>query len=244
MPDGGKLIISMHNQALGKHEFDKQKIQSGDYVMISISDSGCGISNEIQEHIFNPFFSTKDVGKGTGLGLSMEFSFINRNRGHINLYSEPDEGTRIHLYFPRATNKTKQHKESQASEVITVKGENEIILIVDDEEQLRELTIEILNAQGYQTLSAKDGAEAIDILRSQQTVDLLFSDIVMPGDLNGYQLAEKARELRPHIKIQLTTGLANISPVNSQQAAASMNVLQKPYSRVNLITCINKIFGR
>ncbi len=244
MPDGGKLIINMHNQRLEQNRFDQHEIQPGNYVAIIISDSGTGIPKNIQEQVFDPFFSTKDVGKGTGLGLSMIYGFVNRNQGHINLYSEPGEGTRINMYLPRATNEDEAETKHSATEKLNAKGQNETILVVDDEQQLRELAVEILNAQGYRTLSAKDGNEALEILRSDTTIELLFCDIIMPGGINGYQLADKAKKLRPAIKIQLATGLANISPVNAQQQEAGLNILQKPYTRSSLINCINKIFGR
>ncbi len=243
MPDGGKLIIGLNNEVLGENEFDNQNIQSGDYVCITIGDTGTGIPKEIQEHVFDPFYSTKDVGKGTGLGLSMIYGFMNRNQGHIHLYSEPGEGTHINLYFPRSEKEHAQPVKKINADELKPSGQNETILIVDDEESLRELAAELLRAQGYQVLTAENGNEALTILAGEQPVDLLFSDVVMPGGMNGYQLVEKARGLRANIKIQLTTGLADISPGNTQQPIPTENILQKPYSRSNLINYINKIFS-
>ncbi|MCW9013963.1 MAG: PAS domain S-box protein [Gammaproteobacteria bacterium] len=243
MPNGGTLIISIHNQALGQNEFNNKQFQSGDYVVVVIGDSGCGIPKEAQERIFDPFFSTKEVGKGTGLGMSMVYGFVKRNHGYINLYSEPGEGTSINMYFPRAsTDNARQHKKTQSTNITETRGQNETILIVEDEENLRELACELLSAQGYKILTAENGEAAIEILRSNETVDLLFCDIIMPGGMNGYQVAEKAKALRPSLKIQLTSGLADKSIVNSYTLESEFNILQKPYSRSDLIKCINNYF--
>ncbi len=244
MPEGGTLTISMCNKVLSKHEFGNEEIQPGDYVVIAVSDSGSGIPRDIQEHIFDPFFSTKEVGKGTGLGMSMVYGFVKRNRGCINLYSEPGEGTRINMYFPRGVEGDAQQAENRKKEKMEARGRNETVLVVEDEAHLRELALEILDSRGYRALSAENGDTAIDILRGEAHIDLLFCDIVMPGGMNGYQVAEQAGALRPGIKVQLTSGLADIASVNTQQTESGLNILQKPYSRSDLINCINKNFGR
>ena len=244
MPDGGKLIINMSNHVIGQNEVNDIKLKSGEYVSIMIGDNGCGIPVDIQEHIFDPFFSTKEVGKGTGLGMSMVYGFVKRNEGYTKLYSEPGMGTTITMYFPRAKTGDTQQQIKQSGEVIEVKGQDETILIVEDEKNLRQLAVELLSAQGYSTIQAENGDAAIDILRSDEHIDLLFCDIVMPGGMNGYQVAEKARELRPHLKIQLTSGLADQSQSNMHEAELKLNVLQKPYSRLDLINCIEQIFSK
>lgn len=244
MPDGGELNFKLYNQVLDKGEASKDKIKSGDYIVIVIADTGCGIPKEIQEIIFDPFFSTKEVGKGTGLGMSMVYGFVNRNHGLINLYSEPGEGTSIKIYFPRAKPGDLRQKEIQSREDIESKGHEKTILIVEDEENLRELVIEFLAIQGYRTLHVENGDAAIKILSSDEHIDLLFCDIVMPGGMNGYQVSEKARELRPHLAIQLTSGLADISPDSAVQAVLETNILQKPYSRSDLIKCVGKFFEK
>jgi PAS domain S-box-containing protein len=244
MPDGGKLSFNLYNQAPYQGEAGKDKIKSGDYVVIVITDTGCGIPKEIQEDIFDPFFSTKEVGKGTGLGMSMVYGFVNRNQGFINLYSEPGEGTRIKIHFPRAKSGDFRQKEIQSSEINEAKGHNKTILIVEDEVDLRELDIELLTIQGYHLLHADNGESAIKILSSDVHIDLLFCDIVMPGGINGYQVSEKARELRPHLDILLTSGLANVSPNSAVQAVMETNILQKPYSRSDLIECVGKFFEK
>jgi len=244
MPGGGKLFINMNNQVLDQNKINDDQLQSGDYVVIKISDTGCGIAKDIQEHIFDPFFSTKEVGKGTGLGMSMVYGFIKRNQGHIHLYSVPGEGTSISMYFPRAKTGDTQQNKKQSSETIEVKGRNETILVVDDEKSLRQLAVELLGLHGYQTLQAENGAAAIEILRSNEHIDLLFCDIVMPGGMDGYQVAEKARELRPDLKIQLTSGLADKSPTDAQQHVLKLNILQKPYSHSDLINCVSQLIEK
>ena len=244
MPDGGELNFNIYNLVLDKDEANKDNVKSGDYVVIVIADTGCGIPKEIQENIFDPFFSTKEVGKGTGLGMSMVYGFVNRNHGFINLYSEPGEGTRIKIYFPRAKSTDLPQKEIKSREDIESKRHEKTILIVEDEENLGDLVIELLTIQGYHTLHAENGKAAIKILSSDEHIDLLFCDIVMPGGMNGYQVSEKARELRPHLAIQLTSGLADIPPSSGVQAVLETNILQKPYSRSDLIKCINKFFEK
>ncbi len=244
MPNGGELHFKLYNLVLNKDEASKDKIDPGDYVVIVIADTGCGIPKEIQEDIFDPFFSTKEVGKGTGLGMSMVYGFVNRNHGFINLYSEPGKGTRINIYLPRAKSGDLRQKEIQSRENIEVKGNNKTILIVEDEENLRELVIELLTIQGYHTLQAGNGKAAIKILSSEKHIDLLLCDIVMPGGMNGYQVSEKARELRPHLAIQLTSGLAELPPNSAVQTVREINILQKPYSRSDLIKCVGKFFEK
>ncbi len=176
--------------------------------------------------------------------MSMVYGFVKRNEGYIKLYSEPGMGTTITMYFPRAKTGDTQQQIKQSGEVIEVRGQDETILIVEDEKSLRQLAVELLSAQGYNTIQAENGDAAIDILRSDEYIDLLFCDIVMPGGMNGYQVAEKARELRPHLKIQLTSGLADQSQSNMHEAGLKLNVLQKPYSRLDLINCIEQIFSK
>jgi two-component system, cell cycle sensor histidine kinase and response regulator CckA len=241
MPDGGRLAINMYNKVLNQDEIVNEQSLTGDYVLIVIEDSGQGISLAAQEHIFDPFFSTKEVGKGTGLGMSMVYAFVKRSQGLIKLYSEPGLGTSIKMYFPRTTTADSK-QENTKSKVTKIQEHNKTILVVEDEIHLKELAVELLGIYGYNTLQAEDGEAAIKIIRSNQHIDLLFSDIVMPGGMNGYQLASKARELRPDLKIQLTSGLADKKPANERQAELGLHFLQKPYTQADLINCVNKFF--
>ncbi|VAW68111.1 Phytochrome, two-component sensor histidine kinase; Cyanobacterial phytochrome B [hydrothermal vent metagenome] len=244
MPEGGEILIEISNQVLDKCNFENQEGLEGDYVVVSVNDTGTGISKEIQEHIFDPFFTTKEIGKGTGLGMSMVYGYIKRNNGCINIYSQPGEGTRVSMCFPRSITitDTMEHDHNGATTRNKYRGENETILVVDDEPQLRDLAVEILQAQGYQTLVAENGNMAIEILQGDAKVDLLFCDVIMPG-LNGYQVAEKVRQLRPELIIQLTSGLADVSAMTEQKPLTELNVLQKPYLRSSLIDCIAASLG-
>jgi len=241
MPNGGRLTINIHNDYFGEDRIQETfEIEAGDYVAISVSDTGHGIPEEIRENIFDPFFTTKAVGKGTGLGMSMVYGFVKRNNGYINIYSEIDRGTTVTLYLPYAQPEHQHTDTNEVSPVHTGRGNNEIILVVEDEPQLRELAVELLQAAGYETLTAVDSKSAMSIIQSDAKFDLLFCDVIMPGGMNGYQIAEKARELRPELKIQLTSGLAEKSLATEQQAELSLNLLQKPYSQHSLLDCISE----
>jgi len=245
MPNGGQLTINIHNDHFGEDRMQEAfKIEAGDYVVISVSDTGHGIPEEIKENIFDPFFTTKAVGKGTGLGMSMVYGFVKRNNGYINIYSETDKGTTINLYLPYAEPEHQHTDSNEVSLVHTGRGNNEIVLVVEDEPQLRELAIELLQAAGYDTLTADDSNSAMSIIQSDAKIDLLFCDVIMPGGMNGYQIAENARELRPELKIQLTSGLAEKSLATEQQAELSLNLLPKPYSQHSLLECISKHFNK
>ncbi|HED34018.1 MAG TPA: DUF3365 domain-containing protein [Gammaproteobacteria bacterium] len=242
MPDGGILTFQLSNHTEVDNVANQQDIKPGEYVLIKISDTGCGMSEDIQEHIFDPFFSTKEVGKGTGLGMSMVYGFVNRSQGHISLQSEPGVGTQFSIYLPRCKDdKLDQPVDLKTVTAITSEKQDRTVLVVDDEEHLRELAQDILSAQGYQTLAAANGKEALEILRGEQHIDILFCDIVMPGGISGYQVANEAKKLRPEISIQLTSGLADTSLLETGEETSNSNILQKPYNRASLITCINKI---
>lgn len=242
MPDGGMLSITMYNKSIGQDN-DKQ-LKAGDYVVITVTDSGSGIAIDIQEHVFDPFFTTKEIGKGTGLGMPMVYAFVKRNQGSINLISEPGEGTSIIMYLPRATSDNIQRQNQSTVKTDEAKGNDETILVVEDEESLRELAINILSANGYRTIQAKNGNEAEEILRGNEYIDILFSDIIMPGGMTGLQLAKIAKELRPDLKILLTTGCADEDLENGGRFEDREDILQKPYRHAELIKSINKLLEK
>jgi CheY-like chemotaxis protein len=183
----------------------------------------------VQEHIFDPFFTTKPPGKGTGLGMSMVFGFISRSKGHIKIYSEPKIGTTLNLYLPRA------HEASEKPLQLNDQTENpaphgqETILIVDDEEDLLEMAKEYLSALGYQTLTAINASQALEQLNKCAAIDLLFSDVVMPGGINGYELAEQATAKYPKLKVLLTSGFTSAAISKNGQARFNAHLLPKPY---------------
>lgn len=235
MPDGGVLAIETFNLVLGKDSVgDNPGSDAGDYIVVSVSDTGTGMSKVIREQIFDPFFSTKDTGKGTGLGLSMVYAFVQRSGGFIKVHSEPGEGTTFRIFLPRVLhcadsmtvpNETVDQELSRGSETV---------LVVDDEELLVDLVVLQLEDLGYHALSAGNGEEALGILKANSDIDLLFSDIIMPGKLDGYGLALAAKKIRPSLKVLLTSGFAKEREgfsANGNKAVARLaaKLLSKPY---------------
>ncbi len=217
----------------------------GDYVQVSIEDSGCGIEAEQLDRIFEPFFTTKPQGKGTGLGLAMVFGFIKRSGGHIRVQSEPGAGTCFELYLPRSM----QHEASQAQPEdasnpaeapAASSGGGATILVVDDEQDLLELASETLRAQGYRALTAANGEQALQILSQHDEIQLLLTDIVMPGRINGYELAEQARQCRPGVSILLTSGYTEKVSKNDAASRDQTDLLKKPYQPAELIRRVRR----
>ncbi len=244
MPDGGILSIrttrhSIHNDS----SRTDLPLPAGDYVKLSISDSGTGMAKSIRDRALEPFFTTKDQGKGTGLGLSMVYGFTERSGGHISLHSEPGLGTTVNLYLPRA--KGIEITEKPHSHATQDKGGEEKILIVDDEAALLEVASSILAKQGYEILKATSGQEALALLQGNPDTDLLFTDVIMPGGLDGFQLAAKARKLFPDLKILMASGYTRFreSPDSNDYDTLrnlSDQLLQKPYSRSILTSTVRK----
>ncbi|MCW8933567.1 MAG: response regulator [Gammaproteobacteria bacterium] len=238
MPNGGKLTIKTHNIHFDSIESTQLKLNRGDYVQLSIADTGTGMSNEICRKIFEPFFSTKG-DKGTGLGLSQVYGYINQSGGAVHVYSEPDVGTKISLYIPRHIQNDAAHLDIEAEPSIKKLQGNETILVVDDELSLLELTCQILSSYGYNTMQANTAKKALKILEDKQ-IDLLITDIIMP-EMDGYELSKLALEKHPDLKIQLISGF-NIEP---DESIINTNLykqqLSKPYSKHELLSKIRNL---
>ena len=234
MSGGGRLTIETRNATLDAAYCSQYpNVIAGEYVQLSISDTGTGIPAELQERIFEPFYTTKAEGKGTGLGLAMVFGFIERSKGHINVYSESGVGTTFHLYLPRSVEQEETTEASEPQPTILPPG-SETILVVDDEPGLVSLAQDSLQLLGYHVLTAMDGNQALEQLAAEPSISLLFSDVVMPGGLNGYQLAEKARETLPELKVLLTSGYTKKAVAQNGQAQFDANLLNKPYTQSEL----------
>ncbi len=234
----GKLTIETYNSTLDKNYcMHNPGVVAGDYVQLTVSDNGSGITQEQQVHIFDPFYTTKEQGKGTGLGLSMVFGFVKRSGGHIKVYSEPDIGSTFRLYLPRSSAAQHEDETNGSNNVLPHKGE-ETILIVDDELALLELVEELLQALGYKTITASSGVEALQRLAESPEVALLFSDVVMPGGINGYELAEQAVELYPDLKVILTSGYTKMASARNGQARFNADLISKPYKLSDLTSRI------
>ena len=230
----GQLTIETRNAVLDEaYCAHNPGAKPGEYVQLAVSDNGEGIASEKQDHIFEPFYTTKEQGKGTGLGLAMVFGFVKRSRGYIKLYSEPGIGTTFHLYLPGITgeNETVRQTHNQAREIF--RG-SETLLIVDDEASLLELARESLQAQGYRIITAVNGKQALEKLAEGPAVDLLFSDVVMPGGINGFELAEQAKAKYPRLKVLLTSGYSKKVVARNGQARFETNLLNKPYALADL----------
>jgi signal transduction histidine kinase len=231
MPDGGAFAIRTANVTIGgdrRLEIEGE-IPAGDYVLLSVSDTGVGMDEDVLERAFEPFFTTKDVGKGSGLGLSQVHSFVTSAGGHIKVESAPGKGTSFHIYLPRSAQEERPRKQSEETGVAG--GGCETILVVEDDPAVLEVALRTIRGFGYEVITALNGRDALEILRGGQRVDLVFSDVVMPEGMNGYQLAAAARALDPGIRILLTSGY---SAGHRPGHDPSLPMLHKPYTRVQL----------
>ena len=230
MVGGGKLCIETSNKLLDAKFCSRHAgLSPGEYVCLLISDTGAGIELDKIDQIFEPFFTTKPQGKGTGLGLAMVFGFAQRSRGHINVQSMPGEGATFKLYLPKSLSTVLQQAETEAERLEDPTG-SETILVVDDEQGLREMVESLLMGLGYTVITATDGKQALSILKKQPGIDLLFSDVVMPSGVNGYELAEQVRMSNPRIKVLLTSGYVDKTITHAGHERFKANVLTKPYS--------------
>jgi len=233
MPGGGQLIIVTGNRSLdADYASQHAEVQPGDYAVIEVSDTGVGMPPEVESHIFEPFYTTKEEGKGTGLGLSMVFGFMKQSGGHINVYSEVGIGTTIRLFLRRAD------AGAEASGAVVpaavVRGSGETVLAVEDNASLRRVVVRQLTELGYRVLEAENAQTALRVLESEP-VDLLFTDIVMPGGTSGYELARTVLSRWPQIQIVLTSGFPE-NKINGDGDGNErhLRLLSKPYRRDDL----------
>jgi PAS domain S-box-containing protein len=231
-PNGGKVTIETANCDLDEDYVAAlpEPVQPGQYVQIAVTDTGVGIDKSTLERVFEPFFTTKGVGKGTGLGLSQVYGFVRQSDGHVKIYSEIGEGTTVKIYLPRHVGGDDRYDDTVRRRDETGAIGAETILVVEDDEAVRKYTIEILTELGYQVLTAADGVAALEILDQQPDIDLLFADIVMPGGLNGRQLADEAMLRRPRLKVLFTTGYSRNAIVHNGRPDAGVQMIGKPYS--------------
>jgi PAS domain S-box-containing protein len=229
MPDGGTLTIETANTTLRHDRLRHEGAPDGDYVMVSVSDTGTGMTGDVLEHAFEPFFTTKPQGKGTGLGLSQVYGFARQSEGTVALTSEVGEGTKVVLYIPRAV-----PEKEIVPEARPLAHGSERILLVEDEEGVRVLTAEILRELGFEVLEASDGPSALALLRRDTHIALLLTDVGLPGGLNGRQVAEQARELRPELRVLFTTGYARQAFADDGSLGPRYDLLRKPYLRAEV----------
>ena len=225
MPDGGTLTIRSHNLAQGSPLLPSAAM--GDCVMIEVADTGCGMSPTILERAFEPFFTTKPTGQGTGLGLSMAYGFVKQSGGEIVLTSEPGQGTSVRIFLQRSAAEAARPEESSPAPLL---GGPETILVVEDEEDVRSSTVELLSALGYQVFEAPDAASAVGVIDSGARIDLVFSDVMMPGKMSSLELSKVVRDKLPGAQILFTSGYAEGVVTHDGRLDAGVNLLQKPYN--------------
>ena len=227
MPGGGKLIIETSNTHLdGAYVAHDRELKAGQYVCISVSDTGSGMDPEVMSRAFDPFFTTKPIGQGTGLGLSMIYGFARQSEGSVKLYSEFGRGTTVKLYLPRFRGPAPDHPSAEGGEAGHT---DEGVLVVEDDAIVRSLIVEVLAEFGYRAIEASDGVEGLRILRSDRRLDLLVTDIGLPG-MNGRQMSEAARAVRPGLKILFMTGYAENAALASGFLAPGMEMITKPFA--------------
>jgi PAS domain S-box-containing protein len=231
MPVGGRLVIETANALLDKAYVSSlnESIEPGEFVLIAVTDTGAGMDKTTQERAFEPFFTTKEVGKGTGLGLSQVYGFARQSAGHVRIYSEIGEGTTVKIYLPRSVSDAEKSVTDASNDVSRWTG-RERILVVEDDDSLRGYASEILEELGYRVLSASDGVAALEILGREDRIDLLLTDVVMPGGLNGRQLADKATFLRPFLRVLYMTGYTRDPIIHQGRLDAEINLISKPFS--------------
>ncbi|MBR7621782.1 response regulator [Phenylobacterium sp. 20VBR1] len=243
MPEGGKLTIETDNTELDERyaETDAEVIP-GQYVVVAVSDCGEGMSKETLDRVFEPFFTTKEVGKGTGLGLSMVYGFVKQSGGHVTIYSEPGMGTTVKLYFPRF------YGETEAIEAIPESAMprgtlEDIVLVVEDNDEVRSFSTEALRDLGYGVLEVADAEAALEILRSDAEISLLFTDVVLPGK-SGRVLSDMARTIRPDLPVLFTTGYSRNAIVHNGRLDPGVQLLGKPFTTAQLATRVRDVLDK
>lgn len=229
MPDGGKLTIETANRWLDERGAAERGLDAGQYVTICVSDTGVGIGKDDLSRVFDPFFTTKPIGQGTGLGLSMVYGFARQSHGHVRIYSEVDQGTMVCIYLPRQDGEIEEDDAVAMTLPPDAHAEG-TILVVDDEPTVRMLIVEALSDLGYRCIEASDGPAGVKLLRSDLTIDLLITDVGLPGGLNGRQVAEEARKLQPELNVLFVTGYAENAVLNHGHIERGMEVLTKPFA--------------
>ncbi|MBV8683981.1 MAG: response regulator [Caulobacteraceae bacterium] len=217
-----------------------EEVAPGQYVMVAVTDTGCGMTREVMERVFEPFFSTKPEGHGTGLGLSMVYGLIKQSKGHVKIYSEPGEGTTIKLYVPRAVQLEEALQEAHSG---PAGGGDETILVVEDDEQVCETAVAMLSELGYRVLKARDAASALNVVESGVAIDLIFTDVVMPGPMRSHELAARAHEKIPGVSVLFTSGYTENSIVHGGRLDPGVELLSKPYTREALARKVRHVLS-
>jgi CheY-like chemotaxis protein len=238
MPGGGKLIVETGWSFLDEsYASIHSDVRPGHYALIAVSDTGTGIPAAILDMVFNPFFTSKEPGKGTGLGLSMVYGFVKQSGGHIKIYSEEGHGTTIKMYLPPGT---EAPLASGAAAAPIIQGGHERILVVEDDKLVKDYVLTQLHSLGYATLDAANAAAALAIVEAGNEFDLLFTDVIMPGAMNGRQLADELQKDRPGMKVLFTSGYTENAIIHHGRLDSGVLLLAKPYRKSDLAGMIRK----
>ncbi len=243
MPEGGTLLIKSTNVVLDE-DYSKQEeeVAPGDYVELAVSDTGAGMPPDVLDRVFEPFFTTKDVGEGSGLGLSMVYGFAKQSNGHVTIHSEIGHGTTVKLYMPRSQESLRP--QDMADEKSDHVPGSERILVVEDDPNVRNVPVRLLRTYGYKIVEAGDGKEAIAHLENDQKFDLIFTDIVLPGGMNGVEIAQEAQRIQPNIKVLFTTGYAEGAVVDELDLDPAVMLVNKPYRKAELLDKVRTILDK
>jgi CheY-like chemotaxis protein len=228
VPYGGRLTVETANKWLDERAARERDLSPGQYVSLCVTDTGVGMTPEVIARAFDPFYTTKPLGQGTGLGLSMVYGFVRQSGGQVRIYSEMGSGTTVCLYLPRLSGGAHPLDDLKTSEEHIEEGAGETVLVIDDEPTIRMLIADVLTEHGYNVIEADGSSKGLRILQSDVRVDLLITDVGLPGSINGRQVADAARITRPELKVLFITGFAENAVVGNGHLAAGMAVLTKP----------------
>ena len=233
MPNGGKLTIETANSHLDEEYALAQGIAAGQYVAICVTDTGEGMTTDVIDKVFEPFFTTKPTGQGSGLGLSQVYGFVKQSNGHVRIYSEPGAGTTVKVYLPRTMSAEASATPQTAQQIPQGSGDT-VILVVEDDPNVRSLTVDMLRRLNYQVVAASDGVAALHTLDTRPDIALVFTDVGLPGRYNGRQLAEAAQQRRPGLKVLFTTGYARNAIIHHGRLDSGLDLIVKPFSYASL----------
>ncbi|WP_199171760.1 PAS domain-containing protein [Pollutimonas nitritireducens] len=242
-PEGGRLTVETSNTSLDERAARERSLPPGEYVALSVTDTGSGMPPDIISQAFDPFFTTKPLGQGTGLGLSMIYGFVRQSGGQVQIYSEVGTGTTMRIYLPRDLGSAEAPKEVRSA-AVAASGRGERVVVIDDEPALRQLMVEVLEENGYIALAAADGPSGLKLLESEDEVDLLITDVGLPGGMNGRQVADAARISRPGLKVLFVTGYAEKAIVRNGMLDSGMEVMIKPFTMASMGSKIHDLIRK
>jgi CheY-like chemotaxis protein len=244
MPDGGRLTIELADKVLDE-EYARTNVEvtAGAYLMLAVSDTGHGMPPDVAAKAFEPFFTTKPEGKGTGLGLSMVYGFVKQSAGHVKIYSEPGHGTTVRLYLPKATEAEISHAE-QIETFVEVPRGSATVLVIEDEAAVREIASTALRGCGYNVLEAADGEEALRVFNAHTgRVDLLLSDVVLPGKVRARDMVEQITSVRPDVRVLYMSGYSENAIIHHGRLDDGVELISKPFKREQLAHRVAQVLG-